>query len=202
MFTPSLSRNQGKCAWQDRTNKIHFSSIIYLRTLINYEWQLISGVQGPWLSAELKSTECTVCHGLCQLTKKTLTALPIGCRFSEETSLIMCESVCSEYACACVCGAHVFDNNKASENEEELNCVSHFSFPCFSACQKKSPAFWLMAQTTKSEQQTLWLWGRKKERSMSTSMKNANFKILPNQQTKKSQYQIFCNMIEHVLKMT
>ena len=128
-------------------------------------------------------TERTVCHGLWTLTKNLSPLYRFGCLFSEETSLIICESVCGRWwgwgcargraracvsVCVCVCvyvqaqGVHVFDNNKASENEEELNCVSHFSFPCSGACQKeKSPAFWMMAQTTKSEQQTPRLWGER-----------------------------------------
>lgn len=54
----------------------------------------------------------------------------------ERASVCACMSV-SVDVCVSV-GVHEFDNNKASENEEELNCVSHFSFPCFSACQKKA----------------------------------------------------------------
>ena len=135
--------------------------------------------------------------------------------------------------CVCVCvyvraqGVHVFDNNKASENEEELNCVSHFSFPCSGACQKeKSPAFWMMAQTTKSEQQTPRLWGerwrkrkygekkeggggkerkrkKEKERRVQTSVTNTVFRKWPNQQTNKakSRHQCLHNMAEHALKV-
>lgn len=34
--------------------------------------------------------------------------------------------------------ARASNNNKASENEEELKCISHFSFPRFGARHKKT----------------------------------------------------------------
>ncbi len=160
MFTSSLSRAQGKCSWQDTPNKIQFPFIIYIQALINYEWQLISGVQGPSLSAVSKSPERTVCHGLWTLTKNLSPLYRFRCLFwGDFTNHLwecvqrVCMHACRR-VCACVCvwaherGVHEFDNNKASENEEELNCVSHFSFPCFSACQKKALHFewWLRQQ--------------------------------------------------------
>lgn len=36
---------------------------------------------------------------------------------------------------------HVFVNNKASENEEELNCVSHFSFSLLHCLTEERPEF-------------------------------------------------------------
>lgn len=157
MFTSSLSSTKGKCSWQDSLNKIQFPFIIYIWTLINYEWQLISGVQGPSLCAVSKSTRCTVCHGLWTLTKNLSPLYRFRCLFAEESSLIICESACSARGHVCTCvrvcvrvnlGMCAFDNNKASENEEALNCVSHFSFPCFSACQKKAlhSEWWLRQQ--------------------------------------------------------
>lgn len=110
---------------------------------------------GPSLSTVSTSTKCTVCHGW-TLTKNLSPFYRCGCLFAEETSLIICEkSVQFECmrpaACVCVCVCerlHVSDNNKASENEEELKCVSHFSFPCSGACQKKALHFerWLRQQ--------------------------------------------------------
>lgn len=41
----------------------------------------------------------------------------------------------------CGRGSVCFIIIRRSENEEELNCVSHFSFPCFSGCQEKAPHF-------------------------------------------------------------
>lgn len=159
IFTSSFSCFAlGKCSWQDTPNKIQFPFIIYIQALINYKWQLISGVQGPSLSAVSESAKCTVRHGLWTLTKNLSTLYRFRCLFAEETSLIICESArgvrerllprLRRRVYAGAAAVRAFDNNKESENEEELNCVSHFSFPCFGACQKKALHFewWLRQQ--------------------------------------------------------
>lgn len=186
MFTYTLSGALSKFNWQDTPNKIRFPFIIYIRTLINYEWQLISGVQGPSLSAVSKSTKCTVCHGVWTLTKNLPQLYRFGCLFAGENSLIIWEK-CVQCVCECTC-PHVFDNNKASENEEELNCVSHFSFPCFSACQKKALHFewWLRQQKVNnkpcgSEER----WRRKKKERKCANIYD-KYKKWPSKQTKQN----------------
>lgn len=168
------------------------------------------------------------------IDKKPFTTLQIWVSFHwGETSLIICESACSlcactcAYVCVCVCtcgrGVHVLDNNKASENEEELNCVSHFSFPCFSACQKKALHFewWLRQQKVNnkpcgSEERN---GGRKSKKEGTEESKKDRMiqackyqwrihrffflKKRPKQQTNKakSQYQSLNNTTGHALKV-
>lgn len=135
----------------------------------------------------------------------------LGVFFAAETSLIICEGMCRVRISVCVCvwerGIRVFGNNKASENEEELNCVSHFSFPCFSACQKKAPRFWMMEQTTKVNNKPCGcedkngVKARRKE-SAKRTWRGKNCSRYFKEMTKPtSQYQYVDNTTEHALKM-
>lgn len=154
------------------------------------------------------------------IDKKPLTTLQIWVSFgwgdfTNHLWKVCTASVCVHAPACYVCerGAHVFDNNKASENEEELNCVSHFSFPCFSACQKKALHFewWLRQQKVNNKpcgceernggrRRT---GGGKKRKCANINDKYTVFKKWPNQQTNKAKSQNQCldNTTEHALKV-